>query len=155
MKIEKKKVNFEDARGTIMDIFESQPKEHCTIIHSNKNSVRGNHYHKQTVQYDFMVQGRMLALHCQLGSDTVEEHVLEPGDLVEWQPNEVHEFIALDDVIFITFHNGPRGGDNYENDTFRVDVPLHERAGKKIEDGIFVDPTLYARIAAQRAAEGK
>ena len=41
---------------------------------------------------------------------------------------EAHEFIALEDLIFVTFHNGPRGGDNYESDTYHLKVPLHVQA---------------------------
>ena len=76
MKIEKKRVNFTDDRGTIMDIFTGEPREHCTIIHSVKGSVRGNHYHKKTVQSDFMVLGKMQIFSRKAGSDVIEEHIV-------------------------------------------------------------------------------
>jgi len=134
MKLEHKKVNFEDGRGTIMDIFTNMPKEHCTIIHSIKDSVRGNHYHKSTTQWDFMVNGRMKVLYRKQNEAEVHEQVVEANDFLEWEPGEAHEFIALEDLIFITFHNGPRGGDNYESDTYRLKIPLHEQAKKKVTD---------------------
>jgi len=125
MKKEQKKVNFEDDRGTIMDIFMDEPKAHCTIIHSKKGSVRGNHFHKKTLQWDFMVSGSMRVLSRKDGSDVIEETIVGANDFMEWELGEAHEFIALDDLIFVTFHNGPRGGENYESDTFRLEVPLH------------------------------
>ena len=134
MKLEHKKINFEDARGTIRDIFQSEPKEHCTVIHSKKNSIRGNHLHKTTVQHDLVVIGRMLVLGRKEGSDVIEEMVQEPGDLITWEKGEAHELIALDDLIFVTFHNGPRGGEDFEKDTTRLEVPLHKAAGKTLED---------------------
>ncbi len=134
MKIEHKAVNFEDNRGTIMDIFIADPREHCTIIHSVKGSVRGNHFHKLTMQSDFMVTGKMKILSRKQGSDEVEEHIVEANDFIQGELGEAHEFIALEDLIFVTFHNGPRGGDNYESDTFRLAVPLHEQKEKGITD---------------------
>lgn len=135
MKFEQKKVNFTDDRGTIMDVFVGRPFEHCVVIHSTKGSVRGNHYHAKSEQADFMIQGRMVAFSRKAESDVIEERVLSAGDWTEWDRSEVHEFIALgDDVIFMSVVNGPRGGDNYENDTFRLPVPLHELKGRKLED---------------------
>ena len=134
MKVEHKKINFTDDRGTITDIFTSDPHEHCTIIHSKKGSVRGNHYHKHTIQSDFLVLGKMRVLSRRVGSETIEDIVLEPNDLMTGELGEAHEFIALEDLTFVTFHNGPRGGDNYENDTFRLKIPLHEQLEKNIVD---------------------
>jgi dTDP-4-dehydrorhamnose 3,5-epimerase-like enzyme len=132
---ENKKPNFTDDRGTIMDIFVNRPFEHCVIVRSRKGSVRGNHYHKLSFQCDFMVSGKMAVFSRKEGSDVIEERVVGPNEWVEWEKSEVHEFIALDDdVAFVTFVNGPRGGDNYESDTFRLPVPLHELKGRSIED---------------------
>ncbi len=124
MKIENKKINFEDARGTITDIFVKEPQSHCTIIFSKKGAIRGNHYHKQSVQSDFIVSGKMQIFSKKLDSDKVESKIVGPNTLITWDFSEVHAFTALEDSIFITFVNGVRGGDDYEKDTFRVDKPL-------------------------------
>lgn len=134
MKREQRKVDFTDVRGTIMDIFVNRPFEHCVIVHSNKGSIRGNHYHEKSFQCDFMVKGEMQVFSRKAGSDVIEENVVGENDWVEWEKGEVHEFIALEDVIFVTFVNGLRGGDNYENDTFRLKIPLHEQLKKNITD---------------------
>ena len=127
MKIERKPVNFEDARGTITDIFVRVPKEHCTIIHTKKGGVRGNHYHKLSRQHDFIVSGSMKVYGQVVGQDTITEAVVGPNDLIVWEPGEAHEFVALDNTIFITFVDGPRGGSDFEKDTFRLPTPLHEQ----------------------------
>mgnify|MGYP001559972275 FL=1 len=134
MKLEKKKMNFSDDRGTITDIFSNEPREQCTIISSKKGSVRGNHFHKHTLQSDFMVSGKMKILYRKQDESEVHEQIVEANDFLQWEAGEAHEFIAVEDLIFVTFHNGPRGGDNYENDTFRLKIPLHEQAKKKITD---------------------
>jgi hypothetical protein len=58
MKVEKKQINFEDARGTITDIFVHVPIEHTTIISTKAGGIRGNHYHKVSVQHDYLVSGK-------------------------------------------------------------------------------------------------
>jgi dTDP-4-dehydrorhamnose 3,5-epimerase-like enzyme len=127
--------NFTDDRGAIMDIFVNRPFEHCVTVSSKKGSVRGNHYHKLSSQCDFMVSGRMAVFSRKEGSEEIEQTIVGPHDWVEWDKSEVHEFIALDDdVVFVTFVNGPRGGDNYESDTYRLPVPLHELKGVSLED---------------------
>lgn len=127
MKIEHKQINFEDARGTITDIFVKEPKEHCTIIFTKKGAVRGNHYHKFSRQHDFLVSGKMQIFGQNVGETVISEAIIGSNDLVIWEPNEIHEFVALEDTVFITFVDGLRGGSEYEKDTFRIEKPLHEQ----------------------------
>ncbi len=136
MKREKRKVDFKDTRGTIMDIFVKEPYEHCVIIYSNKGSVRGNHFHKKSQQTDFMLFGRMQAFSRKQRSRKVARFVVAQNDVTHWDKGEAHEFIALEKSAFLSFVNGPRGGGNYENDTYRLKIPLHEQARKKITSWI-------------------
>ena len=62
--------------------------------------------------------------------ESVVKTILVPNDLAIWEPSEAHEFIALEDTIFITFIDGLRGGEDFEKDTVRLDTPLHEQMGK-------------------------
>jgi hypothetical protein len=47
-----------------------------------------------------------------------------PGDLLKTEALEKHSLKTLEDSIFYVFTKGPRGGENYENDTYRLDKPL-------------------------------
>jgi len=125
MKLTHKEINFEDARGTITDIFVNDPKQHCTIIFTKKGGIRGNHYHKVSRQHDFIVSGSMEAYGQVVGEGAVTKNMLNPGDLAVWEPGEAHEFVALEDTVFITFVDGLRGGEDFEKDTFRLETPLH------------------------------
>lgn len=127
-------MNFKDKRGTIMDIFVKEPYQHCVIICSNKGSVRGNHFHKKSQQTDFMLFGSMAVYSRKKGSKKVAKNIVKTNDITYWGKGEAHEFIALEKCAFLSFVNGPRGGDNYENDTFRLKIPLHEQSRKKITD---------------------
>lgn len=128
------KTDFKDARGTIMDIFVNEPYQHCVIVHSKKGSVRGNHYHAKSQQTDFMLYGEMKAFSRKKGSSKIETSVVKPNDMTYWEKGEVHEFIAVTDCGFLSFVNGPRGGDNYESDTYRLKIPLHEQLKRRITD---------------------
>jgi hypothetical protein len=49
---------------------------------------------------------------------------MEPGDLIRTDAGEHHAICALEDALFFVFTRGPRGGENYESDTFRLETPL-------------------------------
>ena len=123
MRLEHKPINFEDDRGSIRDIFTSNPKDHATVIVSKKGAIRGNHYHKASVQYVFIIEGEMEA-YSQKPGEAVKQDMLRTGDLISHEPNESHAFKATQDTIFLAFADGMRGGDDYEKDTYRLDTPL-------------------------------
>jgi dTDP-4-dehydrorhamnose 3,5-epimerase-like enzyme len=145
MKKEKRKVNFKDVRGTIMDVFVKEPYEHCVIIYSNKGAVRGSHYHKKSQQSDFMLFGRMAAYSRKQGAVKVEKTILSKNDFSTWEKGKAHEFIALEDCAFLSFVNGPRGGDKYESDTHRLAIPLHVQMKKKITDWTLLEPGKFSQ----------
>lgn len=127
MKIEHKKPDFKDERGTITDIFTNAPKDHATVIFSKKGAVRGNHYHKKSTQYIFVVSGQLTVLTQKVGQKRIYRHILKPNDLIRHEPLESHTLIADKDTIFFGFADGLRGGRNYEKDTFRLKIPLQEQ----------------------------
>jgi dTDP-4-dehydrorhamnose 3,5-epimerase-like enzyme len=128
MQREHKPVNFQDFRGTITDIFVQDPKEHCTIIVTHKGCARGNHFHKLSRQHDFIVSGSFEVFSQRAGETAVERMIVGPADLLTWNPNVAHEFVALEESVMITFVDGVRGGEDYEKDTYRLSTPLHEQA---------------------------
>jgi quercetin dioxygenase-like cupin family protein len=123
MKITHPSVVFQDSRGEITDLVEQVPFSCATIIHSKKGVERGNHYHKKTIQYVYLMTGQLKAL-SQMPGQGVESAILNPGDLIENVPNESHALIAIEDSTFLVLTSGERGGKNYENDTFRLEKPL-------------------------------
>jgi len=125
MKLEKKPINFEDERGTITDIFVHEPIEHTTIITTKKGGVRGNHYHKVSVQHDYLVSGKFQVYYKMMDDGEIKTVEWNPGEFITWEKSEAHEFVALEDSTFITFVNGVRGGDDFEKDTYRLETPLH------------------------------
>jgi dTDP-4-dehydrorhamnose 3,5-epimerase-like enzyme len=123
MDVTKLPIAFQDARGEIIDVLQKQPIEYATIIHSRKDAVRANHYHKETWQWLYVLSGKLRAV-SQLPGEKPTEAILVPNDLILSVPNESHAFEALEDTTFLVLTRGPRGGEDYEKDTFRLDVPL-------------------------------
>lgn len=123
MKVVKISPSFSDARGEIIDILRNCVTEYATLITSKKGAVRANHYHEQTFQYVYMLEGHMRVA-AQMPGEQKEEVVLEKGDLIVNVPLERHAFEALDDCTMLVLTRGPRGGEDYEKDTFRLDAPL-------------------------------
>ncbi|MFA5145029.1 MAG: hypothetical protein WC723_03375 [Candidatus Omnitrophota bacterium] len=119
MKIKKKKISFRDKRGCIADILGKEHIEYITLITSKKGAVRGNHFHRYSVQYNFIVNGRM-KLFSRMPGEKTKTVVLKKGDLAFNPMREEHALLALENSEFLVFTRGPRGGKNYENDTFRL-----------------------------------
>lgn len=120
MKITRLGPVFSDHRGDITDILQHIPVDSVTVITSAAGSIRGNHYHKESLQYLYLMSGRVRS-YAQAPGQAIEAAELAPGDLLTTPPLERHAIEALEDSVFIVITRGPRGGAAYESDTFRVE----------------------------------
>lgn len=125
MKIEKKPIVFEDARGWIRDILIGEEIEAVAIFSCTPGSVRGNHFHKESLQYAYVVSGKLIYA-AQMGDGPIEKIEIGEGDLVFNPPGEKHAFKAIEYSIFLSLNRGPRKGKDYEKDTYRLDKPILE-----------------------------
>ena len=123
MIIKKIKNDFEDNRGAIRDILVKEKIDFVTIIFNKKNSVRGNHYHKKTVQYLYVLEGSILVASKFEGKE-IEKKVLTEGDLLLNEPFEWHAIKSIEDSKLLILTRGLRGGNDYEADTFKIDEPI-------------------------------
>lgn len=123
MEVVTPKIFFEDDRGYIKDILTHEPVDAITVITSKAGAVRANHYHKDTVQWVYLHSGKLRYLF-QTGDEPTQARTLNPGDLIKTDILEKHAIKALEDSLFYVFTRGPRGGEDYEEDTFRLEQPL-------------------------------
>ena len=123
MIIKKIKNDFEDSRGAIRDILVKEKIDFVTIIINKKNSVRGNHYHKKTVQYLYVLEGSVLVASKFEGKE-IEKKILTEGDLLLNEPFEWHAIKSIEDSKLLILTRGLRGGNDYEADTFKIDEPI-------------------------------
>jgi quercetin dioxygenase-like cupin family protein len=107
---------YEDERGVIQDLL--GPIDAVTSITTVAGYKRGNHVHKETTQWTYVVSGS-LWIAC---GDF--QNVALPGDMVTHEPGVPHAWIALEDTTCLVFTKGPRSGENYEQDTYRLEEPL-------------------------------
>jgi quercetin dioxygenase-like cupin family protein len=111
---------FEDHRGVIQDLL--GPVDSVTEIYTRKGAVRGNHIHKETVQWTYIVSGELRVAH--IDDDGKHVQVFGPGSLIT-EPAEVpHAWEAVLDTVVLVFTKGPRSGENYESDTIRLEDPI-------------------------------
>jgi len=124
------KIEYKDDRGDISDIFYKVPIEHVAVINSNKGALRGDHYHKKTVQSMYMSKGSLKYYYREYDKSKkdwgkVKSVVIKEGEMVTTPPYEIHSLEILDNnQQFIVFTKGKRGGQDYEKDTFRVEPSL-------------------------------
>ncbi|OGO21371.1 MAG: hypothetical protein A2144_03870 [Chloroflexi bacterium RBG_16_50_9] len=123
MDFKKIQPEYTDDRGKIVDILERVETDCVTLITSKKGARRGDHYHKKSLQYLYVLSGRLQLLTQMSGEKTLQT-TIESGHMVSTPPWESHAFIAIDDSTMIVLTRGPRGGSTYEDDTYRLSEPL-------------------------------
>ena len=123
MKIEKKVTNFQDERGFIQDILIGDVVDAVTLLSCEPGAIRGNHFHKKSTQYLYVISGKLICA-SQKGDSPVEMEEIVEGDLVTNPPGEKHAFKALEKSLVLSMTKGPRKGKNYEKDTYRLDPPI-------------------------------
>lgn len=125
--------SFIDNRGEILDIFVNSPKDHCTLITTKKGAIRGNHFHKESTQFTFIVAGKFKLYRAKVDENgdilgEIQCDTIETNDLITHPAYEAHTLVAISDTTTIlAFACGKRGGSYYENDTFRLKKKLNTK----------------------------
>lgn len=114
---------FSDDRGDIIDILSNEEISALTFITFKKGAVRANHFHKETIQWNYLISGEILLV-TKMPGERKQETLLKKGDLAETPEGESHALKAVTDAELLVITRGPRSGSNYELDTFRVEPPL-------------------------------
>ena len=128
MDIVKTETAFADDRGAIVDLVENASIDSVTIVTFKEGAIRGNHFHMKTKQWNYVLSGR-IRLVAQNPGEEVQEVVMEEGDLVLTPDGERHALMGMTDSRLLVLTAGPRGGTQYESDTYRLDEPLIAQVG--------------------------
>lgn len=123
MEIIRPAIAHRDHRGYIIDILEATDFNYATIITSRRGVTRGNHYHKLTTQWVFVIKGKMMA-HSRMPGSEIQRAVIKAGDVIKNVPLEHHALTALENSEFLVLTSGLRGGKDYEKDTYRLQEPM-------------------------------
>ena len=124
-------IAYEDERGIILDIFESEPKEHGSLITFNKGSRRANHFHKESTQYLFLISGNLIMRSGEVDDDgnfkdKIKQDIIKPHMLVTHKPYEAHAFEASENSTILALR-ADSGGKNYEKDVYRLIMNMFDQ----------------------------
>jgi len=112
---------FEDRRGVIQDLLGQV--DSVTEIFTRARHIRGNHVHKRTTQWTYVVHGVLLAAY-RHDDGTAVKREYYPHSLIEEPAGVPHAWKAVTDCRVLVFTRGPRSGTAYETDTQRLEVPV-------------------------------
>ncbi len=112
------KINHKDSRGLISDLISKENINAITYLTINKKKVRGNHYHKKTTQWNYLISGKVMFVSKNNGKK--KKFIAKKGDLIKIGTKEHHALKAIVKCELMVFTKGPRGGKEYEKDTFRL-----------------------------------
>lgn len=109
--------SFTDGRGTIRDLYVTDEYS-ITHITFKKGAIRGNHYHKETIQKDMVMSGELVC------ATSDGKTPISTGNIIIHEPNEPHAYQAITDAEILSICFGKRRGEHYEEDTIRLETPL-------------------------------
>ncbi|TDL66656.1 hypothetical protein E2R56_21600 [Rhodococcus qingshengii] len=123
---------FEDKRGSLKKVImksqlkENEQIEEAYLLYSEKGSVRGNHYHKKTLEYFVIVSGIAKVALMNLETKTFEEINISSSDnmILKVPPNVVHAFKNVEDLPLIMLAISTREYNKLDTDTFPMEILL-------------------------------
>jgi len=116
-RVEEPRGGFKDDRGWIEDLL-VEPVDSITRIHTKQGQVRGNHVHRETTQWTYVLSGTLWM------TDGEHNFFVGSGQMVVDEPGSPHAWKATVDSDCLVFTRGPRSGKDYESDTERLEEPL-------------------------------
>ena len=113
---------FVDPRGSIHPLVDVTMRS-ALLIHSQKGSVRANHYHKTDWHYCYVLSGSIDYHHRPVGSTAKAEVVhVKTGELFFTPPMVEHAMVFPEDSSFLTLSRNQRDQKAYEEDLVRVEL---------------------------------
>jgi len=114
---------FRDNRGTITDLLNDVEIRHVAVLQSVAGSVRGNHYHVQSSQFNYVIAGKVEVVTRDPKGEATRGF-FSKGDFFLTPPHCEHAMRFLEDSEILVLTTKPRSGGGYEEDTIRLKDPL-------------------------------
>lgn len=102
IKILKPDFIHQDKRGKLVQLVH-QGYQQVNIISSEKNAIRGNHYHKWNEETFYVIQGKLI-LKTKKDNDIVE-NLFETGDMFQIERNIIHQFEFIEDTTLVSLYS--------------------------------------------------
>lgn len=122
-------IPYEDSRGSLKKILmQSQLKtghiEEVYLIYTGKGGVRGNHYHKITLEYFTVVSGRAVIVLKDLSAGILQEQKISARDnkVIMVPPGVVHAFKNETEKPLVILAVSTREYDKGDPDTYACKI---------------------------------
>ena len=121
---------YEDMRGSLKKLLmisqlnEDEKIEEIYVLFSNQGSVRGNHYHKETLEYFSVISGKAKVALKNLETGAFEEMILSASNniILKVPPNVVHAFKNEEEEPFIMIAISSKEYNKDATDTFPMTI---------------------------------
>lgn len=109
-----------DGRGKFVGIFQGHKWEEINYVESSKSSVRGNHYHKETKEGFFIIEGKIKVTLIDVMNKSKRTFIAKKGDILIINPNTLHTFEMLENSKWINMLSRPFHGPKKDIHTNRT-----------------------------------
>lgn len=113
-----------DDRGLFRGISQDSWIREINYVETSMGQTRGNHYHAETQEMFFIIEGKIRVTLYNIKTDTEEEQVFEGGDIFIIYPYEVHTFYVLENTKWINMLSKPVKND--DSDFHKFNAPPTE-----------------------------
>ena len=118
-----------DERGSIVNVTQGVELRHVAVITRARGAVFANHFHPETTQRMYLINGRYRSVSAPVDADgnvigEIEEFIVKPGDLTEVGPMVGHAYEALEDCLFLNLNTTTREVDGFGEHTKPLPVRL-------------------------------
>lgn len=117
--IEKLNVDFkyEDDRGSLIQLVH-EGYEQVNVLYSAKGTIRGGHYHKETSESFYIINGSV-SVKAKYGEKEIYYKFMK-GDFFLIKPFVVHSMEFAEDCLMVQLYSKTVERDNGSKDIFRV-----------------------------------
>lgn len=111
------KIFHKDERGFIYSVLNKGQWQEINYVESQRGSVRGGHYHKETLECFFIIKGTIDVYIDNIKNKKSESFSVKERSVFVIEPFEIHKFKVLEDSAWINILSKPI--DNNNKDIFR------------------------------------
>ena len=112
---------YKDTRGIIQPLCDLNMKS-ASLIVSQPNSWRANHYHKTDWHFIYVLRGQFEYFFRKTNSkEEIKKKSVKKGELLFTGPLIDHAMIYTEETEIIVLSKNPRDQKTYEEDTVRID----------------------------------
>ena len=112
---------YKDTRGIIQPLCDLNMKS-ASLIVSQPNSWRANHFHKTDWHFIYVLRGQFEYFFRKTNSkEEIKKKIVKKGELLFTGPLIDHAMIYTEETEIIVLSKNPRDQKTYEEDTVRID----------------------------------